>query len=521
MKTAVIFHRLGPYHFARLRAAGRLLPVTAIETSGADETYAWDQVAGADGFERVTLFADADAQKQPAQEVARCMAAALDKIQPQVVAVPGWADAAALAALQWCIQNRVPAIFMSESTAGDEPRKPWKEYIKRRIVTLGAAGLAGGTPHRDYLARLGMPVGQIFLGYDAVDNSYFADKVAEVRSQKSGVRIGTAENGNLKPEFQVSGFRVSAFHDASPLASGLPTPSSQLPAPVSAAGPSDLRPLTSDLCSPVSDLQSPPSANCQLPSTPYFLASARFVEKKNLPRLIAAYARYRTLCEARSREQGTNAKSESQKSEFQVSGFSSPPSANCQLPSSDLRPPTSDLWSLVLLGDGPLRSDLCHRISDLRLQSFVLLPGFKQYHELPAYYAAAGAFIHASTTEQWGLVVNEAMASGLPVLVSNRCGCARDLVQDGVNGFTFDPYNVEQLAELMFQVSSSRSPGSDLRPLTSDLSQMGAASARLISAWGPDRFASGLKAAAECALRIGLVKPSLLQRTILQALIIR
>ncbi len=41
------------------------------------------------------------------------------------------------------------------------------------------------------------------------------------------------------------------------------------------------------------------------------------------------------------------------------------------------------------------------------------------------------------------------MASGLPVLVSNRCGCAPDLVQEGVNGFTFDPYNIEQLAQLM------------------------------------------------------------------------
>ena len=59
---------------------------------------------------------------------------------------------------------------------------------------------------------------------------------------------------------------------------------------------------------------------------------------------------------------------------------------------------------------------------ELGLKSHVLLPGFRQYDELPAYYGLAGAFVHASTTEQWGLVVNEAMASGLPVLVSNRCG---------------------------------------------------------------------------------------------------
>ena len=68
--VAVLFHRLGPYHFARLRAAGRLLSIVAIESSGVDETYAWDKVAGADHFERVTLFEHADAQTQ--SEVAKC-----------------------------------------------------------------------------------------------------------------------------------------------------------------------------------------------------------------------------------------------------------------------------------------------------------------------------------------------------------------------------------------------------------------------------------------------------------------
>ena len=67
--VAVVFHRLGPYYFARLQAVGRLLPIVGMETSGIDETYAWDLIAGADGFERVTLFEKADAQKLPAVEV--------------------------------------------------------------------------------------------------------------------------------------------------------------------------------------------------------------------------------------------------------------------------------------------------------------------------------------------------------------------------------------------------------------------------------------------------------------------
>jgi glycosyltransferase involved in cell wall biosynthesis len=106
--------------------------------------------------------------------------------------------------------------------------------------------------------------------------------------------------------------------------------------------------------------------------------------------------------------------------------------------------------------------------------------------------------------------VNEAMASGLPVLVSNRCGCAADLVQESVNGFTFDPCNVEQLAQLMLKISAFQ---------PSRLSAFGDASRSIISDWGTERFAQGLKAAAECALRAGPVKATVMQRLILNALL--
>ncbi len=230
----------------------------------------------------------------------------------------------------------------------------------------------------------------------------------------------------------------------------------------------------------------------------YFLASARFVEKKNLFRLIEAYAQYRLLC-ADQRPQTTGPWEHCTTSAGPRSVVSNQWSLVCA--------PAAP-WSLVLLGDGPLRSALNSQLSTLNLHGHVLLPGFKQYPELPAYYGLASAFIHASTTEQWGLVVNEAMASGLPVLVSDRCGCAPDLVQEGVNGFTFDPYNVEQLAQLMLRLST----------LNSQLSTMATASRLIIADWGTERFASGLQQAVETALRMPRPRSTWIDRLLLTAL---
>jgi glycosyltransferase involved in cell wall biosynthesis len=143
------------------------------------------------------------------------------------------------------------------------------------------------------------------------------------------------------------------------------------------------------------------------------------------------------------------------------------------------------------LGDGELRSSIMSRIARLDLVEDIRLPGFKQYGELPIYYGLASAFVHASTSEQWGLVVNEAMASGLPVLVSKRCGCAPDLVEDGLNGFTFDPCDVEELAGLMQHVAA----------MTDEQRHaMGHASRLIVADWGPERFADGLMQAVRVAM---------------------
>jgi glycosyltransferase involved in cell wall biosynthesis len=148
---------------------------------------------------------------------------------------------------------------------------------------------------------------------------------------------------------------------------------------------------------------------------------------------------------------------------------------------------------------------------ELGLEGAVLMPGFKQYDELPAYYGLAGAFVLGSTEEQWGLVVNEAMAAGLPVLVSRRCGCAPELVRDGENGFTFDPHDASGLAVLMTEMAAD----ADAR------AAMGRASRRTISHWAPETFGLNLWKAAGAAMALPRPGHTLASRLLFPPLIRR
>ena len=138
--------------------------------------------------------------------------------------------------------------------------------------------------------------------------------------------------------------------------------------------------------------------------------------------------------------------------------------------------------------------------------------GFRQYGELPGYYAGAGAFVHPAHEEPWGLVVNEAMASGLPVLVSRRCGCAGDLVAEGENGFLLDPGDVGAMAGRLRQMAEM---GREERE------RMGRRSREIVEGYGPERFAAGLQEAVSAAIRHGNGKSGLLDRLILKVLVNR
>lgn len=92
---------------------------------------------------------------------------------------------------------------------------------------------------------------------------------------------------------------------------------------------------------------------------------------------------------------------------------------------------------LILIGDGPERSELENYIE--KDSDRIKLTGWKSYEELPGWYQHADCFILPSTFEPWGLVVNEALASGTATLVSSVCGCIPDLINQ--NHSIFDPKN--------------------------------------------------------------------------------
>lgn len=172
------------------------------------------------------------------------------------------------------------------------------------------------------------------------------------------------------------------------------------------------------------------------------------------------------------------------------------------------RNPQSPL-NLVIAGEGPLRVDLEAAIQSNGLAGRVFLLGAVGYDELPSLYAAAGGLIHASLTEQWGLVVNEAMAAGLPVLVSERCGCASELVVDGENGRIFDPASRASLAAAI-EWFDGRSEN--------DLERISSASRHRIADFGPAAFAIGAGNAMQAALKRGAVRIGLLDFLLLRGL---
>ena len=107
---------------------------------------------------------------------------------------------------------------------------------------------------------------------------------------------------------------------------------------------------------------------------------------------------------------------------------------------------------LSLVGYGAIESDLRALARNLGLDRVVRFPGKALQSQLPEIYRRADAFVLPSTYEPWGLVANEAMLSGLPVLLSTQCGCTQDLVNPET-GWSFSPWDQDALVKLLDHVA--------------------------------------------------------------------
>ncbi len=300
--------------------------------------------------------------------------------------------------------------------------------LKRRLVGLFASALVAGSVHRTFFRQLGMPDKQIFEGYDTVDNEYFGKAADSVRA-------------------------------------GCPAWRARLGLP-----------------------------------RKYILSLGRFVKKKNLELVVAAYAR----ALASGRLGGYNL----------VFVGSGPEKARLLTLTRKLGLPVVDRGdggqTTVRLGrgagdggeksadEGPRTGAGGQTTADGRRETegkevpeeaVYFLP-FAQIDTVPAFYALASCFVLASQTDEWGLVVNEAMACGTPVLVSRFVGCAPDLVVPGVTGYRFNPDTPEELAWRFQQVCGNEALQTKL----------GAGARAHVAGWSNERFAESALKAAEAAL---------------------
>lgn len=178
-----------------------------------------------------------------------------------------------------------------------------------------------------------------------------------------------------------------------------------------------------------------------IPTRPYFLAATRFIERKNILRLIEAYAAYRQQVDP------------------------------------------ANAWDLVICGSGEQEFSIRNLILEKNLKNYVHLPGFITYQTIGDWYGSANAFVHPALTEQWGLVVNEACAAGLPILGSRTVGACYELVEEGKNGFLFTPENTGDITRALFSIHQL-----DAQSLLA----MGQQSKKIVANYSPERFANGI-----------------------------
>lgn len=407
---AICFGQFGPYHHARVVALQRLasargIRVVPIQIAQSSTTYQWsvsDEGESSINSKKkickglLTLCAGSDEEASPVDVFLKARDL-FRRIGVSLVFLPSYSPARFLALFAAAKSLGIRTVMMNESHAGTEKATGFKKWLKRQIVNHYDSAFVGGKPHIRHFASLGIPAENIFTGYNAIDNDFFISQTDKVRGKR--MKFIESETGSSQA--------CSGIHNDEDT--------------------HDLR------------------QEYRLPKR-FFLSLGRMVAKKNLEALVEAYA----IFSAKSLSEGRHW-------------------------------PNQDPVSLVFVGNGVLEGALWEQARSLGLNVInrhnmkacrneddplsgtadmlyfgnqhtsvctdvkpheqlppsqnennagtVFFYGFRQIEENTIFYALAEAFVLPSLEEEWGLVVNEAMASALPVLVSRTAGCAEDLLQ--------------------------------------------------------------------------------------------
>jgi len=153
--------------------------------------------------------------------------------------------------------------------------------------------------------------------------------------------------------------------------------------------------------------------------------------------------------------------------------------------------------SLLMVGTGEMDAALKALVVEYNLDGRVVFGGFVNQAELPRVYAASDVFVLPAESEPWGLIVNEVMCAGVPVVVAAEVGCVPDLVHDGRTG-------------LLMQAGDAASLAAALRRLLSDDAErleMGRQARTLIAGWSYEQCRAGIVAAAHSVQGTELMSP--------------
>jgi glycosyltransferase involved in cell wall biosynthesis len=185
----VLWSQYGPYHFARISALkdqGVSQTIHALEIASRTHDYEWSRSGATVNL--ITLFPGGVAERLPFWRVFFRTRQSFAQLKLDVCFIPSYSPKQPLAALLAARSLGIRTVLMIDSHKGTMRSRRLGTWLKRRLVRLFDAALVGGGPQVLYVESLGMSRSNIFVGYDSVDNAYFARRAAETRAREQELR---------------------------------------------------------------------------------------------------------------------------------------------------------------------------------------------------------------------------------------------------------------------------------------------------------------------------------------------